>query len=139
MCAVMSSVTCTIQYRSDLNALVVRWLSDAPLLQLQADFTAVLAAAQEHGAAHWLLDVRRREQISPELGRWTTTVFYPLAASSLAPQVLHISVLCSPARMAVYASDPVQMHYLTYGLAPERPYYMRLFGDEGAAMEWLSS
>jgi hypothetical protein len=139
MCAVMSSTTCTIQYRPDLEALVVRWPSDAPLLQLQADFAAILAVAQQHDTARWLLDVRRREQISPELGRWTTTVFYPHAASRLAPQALHISVLCSPARMAVYAADPIQMQYLTYGLAPERSYYMRLFGDEGTAMEWLCS
>ncbi|HEX8428513.1 hypothetical protein [Hymenobacter sp.] len=130
-------MTCTIQYRPDLSILVVRWPDDAPLLQLQADFTAVLVAAQEHNVARWLLDVRRREQISLELGRWTTSIFYPQAASRMAPQVLHISVLCSPARMAVYASDPIKMQHLTYGLAPERPYYMRLFGDEGSAMEWL--
>ena len=135
----MSPVTCTIHYRPDLSVLVVRWPADAALLQLQADFTAVLAAAQQHNAARWLLDVRRRERISVELGRWTTTLFYPQAASRLAPQILHISVLCSPARMAVYAADPVQMQYLTYGLAPERPYYMHLFGDEGTAMEWLQS
>ena len=139
MHAVMSAVTCSIQYRPDLDILVVRWPDDAALLQLQADFTAVLAAAQQHNVARWLLDVRRREQISVELGRWTTTLFYPQAASRLAPQVLHISVLCSPARMAVYAGDPIQMQYLTYGLAPERPYFMRLFGDEGSAMDWLRS
>jgi len=139
MDAVMSHITCSIQYRSDLRVLVVRWPDDASLLQLQADFTAILAVAEQHATARWLLDVRRRDQISPELGRWTTTTFYPLAASRFAPEVLRISVLCSPARMAVYAADPVQMQYLTYGLAPERSYLMRLFGDEGTAMEWLYS
>jgi hypothetical protein len=139
MNAVMSHITCSIQYRSDLHVLVVRWPEDAPLLQLQADFAAVLASAEEHNTAHWLLDVRRRDQISPELGRWTTTIFYPQAASHFIPAVLRISVLCSPARMAVYAANPVQMQYLAYGLAPERSYIMRLFGDEGTAMEWLHS
>ncbi|MBC8082287.1 MAG: hypothetical protein H7Z21_03690 [Hymenobacter sp.] len=135
----MSYATCSIQYRPDLDILVVRWPKDAALLQLQANFAAVLATAEQCGVARWLLDVRRRDQIRPELGRWTTTVFYPQAASRLVPQVLRMSVLCSPARMAVYASDPVQLHHLTYGLAPERSYCMRLFGDEGTAMEWLRS
>ncbi|WP_022822183.1 hypothetical protein [Hymenobacter norwichensis] len=133
----MSLITCTIQHRSDLGVLVVRWPDDAPLHQLQADFAAVLAMAEQTTTAFWLLDVRRRDQISPELGHWTTTIFYPQAANRLAPQTLRISVLCSPARMAVYDADPIQMQYLTFGLAPERPYQMRLFGDEGTAMEWL--
>jgi hypothetical protein len=133
----MSLITCTIQHRSDLGVLVVRWPDDAPLHQLQADFAAVLAMAEQTNTAFWLLDVRRRDQISPELGHWTTTIFYPQAANRLAPQMLRIGVLCSPARMAVYDADPIQMQYLTYGLSSERPYQMRLFGDEGTAMEWL--
>ncbi|MBO0357214.1 hypothetical protein J0X19_04605 [Hymenobacter sp. BT186] len=137
MLATMPHITCTIQHRSDLGVLVVRWPDDAPLEQLQADFEAVLAMSEQTATAYWMLDVRRRDQISPELGHWTTTIFYPQAAGRLAPQILRISVLCSPARMAVYAADPIQMQYLTYGLAPERPYHMRLFGDEGTAMEWL--
>jgi hypothetical protein len=133
----MSISTCSIVHRPDLGVVVARWLEDAPLAQLQADFTALLLEAEQHATARWLLDVRRRDQLSPELGNWTTSIFYPHAAAQLLPQQLRISVLCSPARMAVYESNPIQREYLSYGLSNERTYRMRLFGDEGSAMKWL--
>lgn len=135
----MSHVTCSITYRPDLGVLIVRWPEDAPLPQLQTDFEAILATAEQHATARWLLDVRRRDQLNPELGNWTTSIFYPHAAARLTPQELRLSVLCSPARMAVYETSQVQKRYLTYGLSNERTYRMRLFGDEGAAMQWLLS
>jgi hypothetical protein len=129
----------TITYRSDLHLLIGRWLSDAPVAQLQADYEDLLAVAETHGVARWLLDVRRRDQLSPELGHWANYTFYPLASTKLAPQPLHIAVLCSPARLAVYAADTQQQAYLEYGLSAERPYHLHLFGDEGQAMHWLYS
>ncbi|MET4108661.1 hypothetical protein [Hymenobacter sp. UYP22] len=123
--------------RPDLHALVARWSDDSPTLQLQQDYANILAQAQEHRLARWLLDVRRRDQLNPELGRWTTHEFYPLAASSLEPQHLRIAVLCSPGRLAVYEADPSQQQYLAYGLEPGRNYDLRLFIEEGVAMEWL--
>lgn len=129
--------TCSIQYRPDLRVLVVRWPADAPLPQLQADFEAVLAAATEAGAHHWLLDVRRRENLAPELAYWTTHDFFPRAAARLAPPPLLIAALASPARMAVYERDERQRQTLAYGQEPARPYRLVLFGDEGAAMQWL--
>ena len=133
----MTQANCLITYRPDLGALVARWQDDAPVPELQADFQALLATAGEHRASHWLLDVRRREQLDPELGRWTTHTLFPAAAGLLAPPVLRIAVLCSPARLAVYAADDGQMNQLTYGMHPARPYRLQLFGDEGAANHWL--
>ena len=133
------SGVCTIVYRPDLHLLVGRWLDDAPVPQLQADYAALLMTAQAHGVGRWLLDVRRRDQLAPELGQWTTSTFYPEASMQMAPHQLQIAVLCSPARLAVYAASARQQEYLNYGLAAERPYQLRLFGDEGQAMEWLNS
>ncbi|RYU82194.1 hypothetical protein [Hymenobacter persicinus] len=133
----MSAANCLITFRPDLATLVARWQDDAPVGALQADFAALLAEAQSLPTALWLLDVRRRENLDPELASWTTTTFFPQAAAALRPARLRIAVLCSPARLAVYASDDYQMQQLTYGMAPERPYQMQLFGDEGAAMLWL--
>ncbi|MCB2408353.1 hypothetical protein [Hymenobacter lucidus] len=130
---------CDIVYRPDLHLLVGRWLGDAPVPQLQADYEALLTAAQEHSAGRWLLDVRRRDQLHPTLGQWTTTTFYPAATAALVPERLRIGVLCSPARLAVYDADAQQKEYLQFGLAAERPYQLRLFGQEGQAMEWLYS
>jgi len=131
--------TCSITHRPDLGALIVRWPADASLPDLQNDFEAILVVATQHATALWLLDVRRRDQLNLELGRWTTQLFYPEAAARLAPQPLRLAVLCSPARMAVYAASEEQQQYLTFGLAMERTYRMQLFGDEGPAMQWLLS
>ncbi|OON68747.1 hypothetical protein B0919_11190 [Hymenobacter sp. CRA2] len=115
----------------------MRWPADAPFVQLQADFEAVLNTAEAQRTAHWLLDVRRREELTPELAEWTTHDFFPRAARQLSFQVLRIGVLASPTRMAVYEQDGVQRDTLQFGLDGARPYRLRLFGDEGAAVEWL--
>jgi len=128
--------TCSITHRPDLDALIVRWPTDASYPQLQADFEAILAAAQQHATGHWLLDVRRRAHLAPQLGDWTTRIFFPHAATQLAPQPLRLSVLCSPARMAVYAASAEQQSYLAHGTG-HRAYHMHLVCDEGEAMRWL--
>ncbi|MCC3158405.1 hypothetical protein LJ737_14240 [Hymenobacter sp. 15J16-1T3B] len=130
--------SCSIQYRSDLQVLVVRWPADAPLPQLQADFEAVLHAAASHQAHRWLLDVRRREDLAPELAHWTTHDFFPRAAAQLGAPPLRIATLASPTRMLVYERDEYQRRTLAYGQADSRPYRLLLFGDEGAAMQWLN-
>ncbi|MBC6611998.1 hypothetical protein H8B15_13780 [Hymenobacter sp. BT507] len=132
----MQPPTCSITYRPDLGALIVRWPDDAPFPTLQADFEAILAVAEQHGTARWLLDVRRRAHLDPQLGDWTTRIFFPHAAGRLVPQALRLSVLCSPARMAVYAASAEQQSYLAHGIA-HQAYQMHLVCDEGKAMEWL--
>ena len=128
--------TCTITHRPDLGVLIVRWPADAPYPQLQADFEAILTMAKQHATGRWLLDVRRRAHLDPQLGDWTTRLFFPRAAAQLAPHPLRLSVLCSPARMAVYAASAEQQSYLAHGIA-HRAYHMHLLCDEGDAMRWL--
>ena len=132
----MSAEPFTITPRPDLGILVARWAEDAPFSHLQRHFWALLAAAQEHATWRWLLDVRRRDQLDPELGRWTTHVFFPDAAQQAAG-LLRIAVHCSPARLLVYESSPDQQEYISYGTAPERTYQLQLFIEEGPAMTWL--
>lgn len=127
---------CTLTPRPDLGILVVRWADDAPLEQLQQQYAAMRAAATEHNLWRWLLDVRRRDQLNPEFGHWSTHIFFPEVARQ-APQPLRIAVHCSPVRLAVYEADEQQQQYIRYGLAAERPYQLRLFIEEGPAMEWL--
>ncbi|RPD49966.1 hypothetical protein DNI29_04005 [Hymenobacter sediminis] len=133
----MSDDACTITSRPDLGILVARWNADAPPAQLRADYQAVLATAKQNQLGRWLLDVRRRNNLDPEIGQWTTHEFYPEAATKLAPTPLRMAILCSPARLEVYKATPEQEQYLTFGLAPERPYQMHLFIEEGPAMQWL--
>lgn len=135
----MSDSLLTITPRPDLGILVARWADDAPTAQLQQHYAAILAAAQVHGLTRWLLDVRRRDQLNPEFGQWTTHEFFPQATAQLVPQHLRVAALCSPARLTVYEADPNQQQYLQYGLSAERSYSLHLFIEEGHAMEWLIS
>ncbi|QJX46095.1 hypothetical protein HMJ29_03720 [Hymenobacter taeanensis] len=132
----MPTESFTLTPRPDLGILVARWAENAPYPQLQRDFSALLATAQEHNVWRWLLDVRRRDQLAPELGHWTTHLFFPEAAQ-LASGLLRIAVHCSPARLLVYESSPDQQEYIEYGIASERPYQLRLFIEEGPAITWL--
>ena len=127
----------SISFRSDLQVMVVRWHSHAPLVVVQADYARMLAAATEHGVTDWLLDVRRRDKVSLDISAWVTEVFYPQATRQLAPHRLRMAVLNSPALTEVYLSDPDQKKYVDYVLDPARPFDIGLFDDEGAAMRWL--
>lgn len=133
----MPSSLLTLTPRPDLGILVARWADDAPTPLLQAHYAELLATARQHGLSRWLLDVRRRDQLNPELGQWTTHVFFPQAAAQLLPQPLRVAVHCSPGRLAVYEEDPTQQQYLAFGLSNDREYELRLFIEEGPAMEWL--
>ncbi|SNR44408.1 MULTISPECIES: hypothetical protein [Hymenobacter] len=124
--------------RPDLGVLIARWAEDAPTPQLQRHYAALLAAAQQHGLWRWLLDVRRRDQLDPEFGWWSTHIFYPEVAHVAVPP-FRIAVHCSPVRLAIYESDSVQQQYIRYGTSEERAYQLRLFIEEGPAMEWLLS
>lgn len=134
---VVSDAECIITARPDLGILIARWTADAPADKLRTQYAAILAAAQQHQLSRWLLDVRRRDQLDPEIGQWTTHVFYPEAAQVLAPLPVRLGVLCSPARLTVYDQAADQHRFLSYGLATERPYQLRLFIEEGAALTWL--
>lgn len=131
------ATTRTITYRPDLRIMIVRWFQDASLSVLQADYHAMLAVAEESNCARWLLDVRRREGANPELSAWASATFYPLAATRLLPQRLHLAVLNSSYIYERFLNDPVQRQHVDYMLAPERPFLTRVFDDEGAATRWL--
>ncbi|MBX0291152.1 hypothetical protein K3G63_11910 [Hymenobacter sp. HSC-4F20] len=133
----MSDAECNITARPDLGILVARWTADAPATELRAQYATILASAQQHQLSRWLLDVRRRDQLDPEIGQWTTHVFYPEVARVLAPLPVRLGVLCSPARLAIYNQAADQHQFLSYGLAAERPYQLQLFIEEGTALAWL--
>lgn len=127
----------SISYRPDLNVMVVRWHTHAPLEVIQADYAQMLAAAQTYQTCDWLLDVRRREKVTTEVSAWVTNNFYPQAVAQLAPQRLRMAVLNSPALTEAYRTDADQKKYVEYVLDPARPFDIRLFDDEGEAMNWL--
>ena len=126
-----------ISFRSDLQVMVVRWHTHAPLEVVQADYARMLAAAEQAGVTDWLLDVRRRDKVTAELSAWVSKDFYPQATQRLAPRRLRMAVLNSPALNQAYVSDPDQKKYVDYVMDPARPFDIALFDDEGVAMRWL--
>ena len=128
----------TITFRTDLNVMVVRWNTHAPLEVVQADYAQMLAAAEQYGLSDWLLDVRRREKVTVKLSAWVSEEFYPMATAKLAPRRLRMAVLSFPALTEAYRNDPGQKKYVDYALDPARPFETRLFDDEGEAMHWLN-
>jgi hypothetical protein len=128
----------TISFRPDLKVMVVRWHTHVPMEVVQADYAQMLAAAEASGFSDWLLDVRRREKVTGELSAWVSLEFNPHAVARLAPRRLRMAVLSSPALTEAYRTDPDQKKYVAYSTDPARPYDIRLFNDEGAAMSWLT-
>lgn len=60
----VSTLGLAITPRPDLSALVARWQREITALELQAGYFAILAAAGEMNCWHWLLDLRRREELA---------------------------------------------------------------------------
>lgn len=128
----------SITFRPDLNVMVVRWHTQADMAVVQADYAAMLAAAEASSFTDWLLDVCRREVVTAELSAWVSREFYPIAVARLSPRRLRMAVLSSPALTEAYRTDPEQKKHVAYSTDPARPYDIRLFDDEGQAMSWLS-
>jgi hypothetical protein len=137
MASTIELPTRSISFRPDLKILVVRMHTLASLEVVQADYFQMLAAAEEFDTADWLLDVRRRDKVTPELSEWVSHTFYPQAVARLAPRRLRVAVLNSPALTEAYRSDAEQKKYVAYVMDPARPFDIRLFDDEGDAMLWL--
>ena len=127
----------TISFRTDLQVMVVRWHTYAPLETVMADYAEMLGAAEARDVCDWLLDVRRREKVTAELSAWVAYTFYPRAVVRLAPRRLRLAVLSSPTLTEAYRSAADQKKYVQHVLDPAQPYNVGLFEDEGQAMQWL--
>ncbi|UYZ65099.1 hypothetical protein [Hymenobacter weizhouensis] len=127
-----------IQYRSDLHLLIGRWLDTATSEHLQAGYRSLLEAAQQHGSHRWLIDVRRRPIPTPEQARWITHEWLPQLAAAVAPQRLRLAYLLSPAYEQSLSSNPAIQPSVQAAFAPDRPYDLSTFIDEGTAMAWLT-
>ncbi|WP_317044262.1 class I SAM-dependent DNA methyltransferase [Hymenobacter roseosalivarius] len=128
-----------LSYRPDLDVLTGRWSADSPLAGIRADYEAVLVAGRTHHTARWLLDVRRRVQLSVDVLGWVTHDWLPRTIVALAPARPRMAYLITPAREQAFLSNAVTQPDMQHILDPARPYDLRLFNDEGEAMRWLTS
>ncbi|TPG66710.1 hypothetical protein [Hymenobacter nivis] len=127
----------SILHRPDLHVLFLRWLRETTLAEAQASYLELLAQAQRHGCARWLLDARRGGPIDVVETNWLAREFFPEAAAQLAPSPLRLAVFSSPARIEQMHADAAVAAPVAHALAPERPYQARIFTDEGVAVNWL--
>ncbi|OWP63274.1 hypothetical protein CDA63_09615 [Hymenobacter amundsenii] len=136
--SLLRSEELSIDYRSDLNVLLVRWLTDATPSQLRQHYAALLAAAQQVGCTHWLLDVRRRFTPNPETSRWAAEEWMPTALAALHPRPVYIACLLAPLRATQFSPDEAINTAITANLeAVRQAYHFETFTDEGEAMRWL--
>lgn len=127
-----------LTYRPDLHMLVLRWLRDASLQELQAGCQAALELAQQHQAAQWFVDVRRRLATRAEHSAWMADTFLPAAAAELQPEPLRVSYLISPARLEAIQRQPaVYNAAIVRTQSAAQPYRMRIFLNEAEATHWL--
>ena len=119
--------------------LTVRWLDNSDLPELQANYAAVIVAGQQHRTVRWLLDVRRRVLPTSEAAQWVTDEWLPRAVAALTPTRLRIAYLISPTREETLRSNTTLQPGILAATAPDRPYDLRLFADEGEAVRWLTA
>ncbi|HLK97670.1 MAG TPA: hypothetical protein VK364_07880 [Hymenobacter sp.] len=124
-------------YRPDLDLLAARWLTDSTPLNIQAEYEALLVAGQTHATGRWLLDLRRRSIPAAEVAQWVTYDWLPRAAAAMAPIRLRLAYFISPGRRDALRTDASFYASAQEALAPERPYDLQLFSDEGEAVSWL--
>ena len=123
-----------IAYQSDLRILVGRWLrlvTEAEALQGYAD---LLAAAKQHDAHYWLLDIRRRHRSAPATLDWLLTSYYAQLMRELGP----------PVRIVYFMAPGLRQEFQADGTVPEpqtyhtdEPFRMNQCITEAEAVAWL--
>jgi len=126
----MSNHGLDLLHRPDLPAIIARWHRAVTSTELRAGYEAILAAADEAGCARWLLDLRRREDLTePTVNTWFGETFAPALRSRYA-EAVRLAFLVSPLR----AGQPV----MAVVSAATADCEIATFTDEALAHAWLS-
>ena len=126
----MSNHGLDILHRPDLPALIARWQHEVTPAELRANYEALLAAADAAACARWLLDLRRREDLTePTVNKWFGQTFAPSLRGRY-PEAVRLAFLVSPLR----AGQPVT----AVVSAADADCEIATFIDEAAAHEWLA-
>jgi len=127
-----------LSYRPDLGVLNIRWLRSVSFGEMQQGFQAALREGQQQ-ATRWLVDVRRRTELEADSSQWVARQLLPQAAAQVAPAVLRVAYLLSPARAELLRSNEALREATTAAQAPTQPYRLQTFLDEGPAVQWLQT
>ena len=129
--------TYTLNYRSDLNIVLLRWLTPDTLVEAQASYREALALALAHGCGNWLLDSRRCGPLDLFQTAWLTREFFPAAVAQLHPRPLRLAVFSSLQRWEQMRTDATMAPAVQAAIAPTLPYEAAIFMAEAEAVTWL--
>ncbi|RYU80101.1 hypothetical protein [Hymenobacter persicinus] len=122
-----------VTYRPELRVLVLRWMRQTTLAELQQGYQALLAEAATHQCWCWLVDARRRDSANQDGTQWMMDVFFPQLAGQIHHKV-YLAYLFAPTHLRELEADN-SVPALTY--FDGRPYQVERFTEELAAMQWL--
>lgn len=125
----------TLTYLPDEHLLIGRWLRPVQLAELQAHYTATLAAAKANGnCRHWLLDVRRRRINDPDAARWFGEEFSPQLPQALGQPIV-VAYFAMVSQDAIM-DEPALWENIRQGSLDGARYCY--FDQESVAMRWLA-
>jgi hypothetical protein len=114
-----------------LGLVIARWQRDIAPAELRGDYLAIRAVADEAACGRWLLDLRRRDDITePTVNHWVGYEFAPSLRGRYATPA-RLAFLVSPLR----AQQPV----LVEVSAEESDCLIATFTEEAAACDWLTA
>lgn len=129
----------TLDYLSDLDIVVLRWLAPDTLAEAQASYQAALAMALTHKCGNWLLDSRRCGPLDLFQTSWLTRAFFPAAVEQLTPRPLRLAVFSSLQRWEQMRTDATVAPVVQAAIAATQPYQSAIFMVEAEAVEWLQA
>jgi hypothetical protein len=117
-------------YRPDLPAIIARWQRAVTPAELQTGYELLLQVADDARCGRWLLDLRRREDLTePTVNAWFSREFAPALRGRYA-EAVRLAFLISPLRAqqtvtAIVSATNTDCHIAT-------------FTDEAVAYNWLA-
>ncbi|WP_151086212.1 hypothetical protein [Hymenobacter baengnokdamensis] len=117
-------------HRPDLPVVIARWQRAVTPTELRAGYESLLATADAVSCGRWLLDLRRREDLTePTVNTWFSTEFAPGLRGRYG-EAVRLAFLVSPLR----AAQPV----MAIVSATTTDCQIATFTDEAAAYAWLA-
>lgn len=125
-----------ITYQPDSDILVGRWLRFVTEDEALQGYADLLAAAKQHEAHYWLLDIRRRHRSAPATLDWLLHSYYAQLVRELG----------APVRMVYFMAPGLRQEFQGDGTVPEphtydrdEPFRMNQCITEAEAVAWLLS
>ena len=122
-----------IIYQSHHDILLGRWLRPVTEAEARLGYDDLLAAAHQHNAHFWLLDIRRRHRSAPAVLTWLLGTYYDQL----------IRELGAPVCMVYFMPPGLREEFMQDGVVPEpvsyagKPFRLNQTTTEAEAVSWL--